>query len=60
MFSFDTKREEKCGGACKACKPQWGFQVADRFAQQMLCVQHSKVTAISTRWSHEKGAARPF
>jgi len=26
----------------------------------MLCVQHSKVTAISTRWIHEKGAARPF
>jgi hypothetical protein len=26
----------------------------------MLCVQHSKVTAISMRWSHEKGAARPL
>jgi hypothetical protein len=26
----------------------------------MLRVQRSKVTAISPRWTHEKGAARPF
>jgi len=45
MFSFDTKREEKCGGACKAWKPQWGFQVADRFAQQ----SHSDFDALEPR-----------
>ena len=26
----------------------------------MPCVQRGKGTAISTRWTHEKGAARPF
>ena len=41
--------------------PSGAFKAADRFAQQMLCVQHSKVTAISTRWIHEKmGLLAPF